>query len=103
MTDGDETFAATARRRSAEAAARRHGGCVAGKETEVAAVPREGAGFRVLRAMARWVVEEVAAAISEEQGLVKREGGWLERGDSRRCVLVPLKKKSLKKLVASLL
>ena len=52
ITDGDETFAATARRRSAEAA-RRHGGCVAGKETEAAAVPTEGAGFRVLRAMAR--------------------------------------------------
>jgi len=52
MTDGDETFAATARRRSAEAATR-HGCCVAGKETEVAAVATEGAGFRVLRPMAR--------------------------------------------------
>ena len=71
-TDGDATLAATARRRPAEAA-RRHGACAAGKETETepAAAPGapEGAWFRVLRATARWVVvEEVAAAIWEGLG-----------------------------------
>jgi hypothetical protein len=63
MTDGDETFTVTARRLSAEAASR-HGGCAVGKETEtVAAGVLEG--FRVLRAMAREAVEEMAAAISD--------------------------------------
>jgi hypothetical protein len=61
MTDGDETFTATARRLPAEAASR-HGGCAVGKETEPAAAGVLE-GFRVLRAMTRQVGEEVAAAI----------------------------------------
>jgi hypothetical protein len=74
MTDGDETLAATARRLP-EKAASRHGGCAAGKETELAAaVVLEG--FRVLRAMAREAVEEVAAAILG-CGTVQRLG-WKE-------------------------
>jgi hypothetical protein len=52
MIDDEGTFADTTRQRPAETN-KKHGVCVAEKGMEVAAVPIEGAGFRVLRAMAR--------------------------------------------------